>query len=128
MRLLQRNTITHEQGLQITPVNTQKEFEIPSNYKKQTPWNVAHWWLYCLKEMKKTTHLTVVMQFKPAKKLLAQYEFESIMLGIRKAIGLGKYTPSLYWVIKNAEKLELKEKNGPKINDDSCYLDYIHLF
>jgi len=119
MRLLQRNKIEREKGLQITPIETQKTFEIPQIFQKQTPWNIAHWWLHCLEEMKKTTHMTVPMQLREAKRLLAIYEFESIMLGVRKAIGLGKYTPSLSWVRKNAEKLELKEKNGSEI-DDYC--------
>ena len=108
--LLERNKLDRERGLQITALNKQSEFEIPETFHKQTPWSVASWWMYCLKEMKKTTHLTIPTQLKPAKQLLTKYEFASIMLGIRKAIGMGRYRPSLHWVVRNAKKLGIEKK------------------
>ena len=108
--LLERNKLDHERGLQIAALNKQSEFEIPEIFHKQTPWSVASWWMYCLEEMKKTTHLTILTQLKPAKQLLAKYEFASIMSGIRKAIGMGKYTPSLWWTLRHPKDLGLEEK------------------
>ncbi len=110
MPLLERNKLDHERGLRIAALNKQSKFKVPEIFQKPTPWNVASWWSYCMAEMKKTTHLTIPTQLRPAKQLLAKYEFTSIMIGIRKAIGMGKYRPSLHWVVRNAEKLGIEEK------------------
>jgi len=100
----------------IAPISTVKEFEIPIKYlnEKNKPRAVVSWWYHCLRETKRTTQIPYVAQMRPAKNLLKDYELEEILLAIRRVLGWGKYTPSLFWLMKNPDKagLKLRKDNG----------------
>lgn len=111
MALLPRNKIQYvHRGPPLTPINRRKKFQVPKNFREQTPWTVVSWWEYCYREVKREPPLPFKSQLRPAKMLLAKYPFEDVMLAIRKAVGMGKWSPSLWWVKDHPEKLGLDER------------------
>jgi len=116
MTLLARNNLNSTKSIPIVSISTVKDFEIPDKYlnDKNRPRAIVSWWYHCLHETKRTTQIPYIAQMRPAKNLLKDYELEEILLAIRRVFGWGKYSPTLFWILKNPDKagLKLRKDNG----------------
>ena len=111
MSLLIRNQLNSTKSTSsIVPISTVKEFEIPVKYLNDPnkPRAVTSWWYHCLRETKRTTQIPFIAQMRPAKNLLEEYELKDVLLAIRRVFGWGKYSPTLFWIAKNPDKVGLR--------------------